>query len=433
MKRDTLTPLIYRLSASTMRTNIIARYRVSLTSRAADVHTLRGVFVGVGLLCACGGRTPLDLLSSQSHPGLADSGLGPDAAAAHCAWELAPQVLYPALMSPESVAAGDMDGDGHLDLVVGNLNGGMISVFHNQGDGTFAPQVTYKNFEPHAVALGDFDGDGRLDVVASNGNVSTLTVFRNVGGGKLDGGTIYAVGGYPNAIALADFDGDGHLDIASANNTGASVSILRNLGDGTFASQVAYAFGSRPEGIAVGDFDGDGHPDLAATNWGWLGSIGAPAMVGVLHNNGDGSFALQGTYTAGDTPMGLAAADFDGDGHLDLVVGDEFSALRVFLNLGDGTFAAPTSLAGGLGPTHVAVADFNRDGHLDIAAANRQDVTLSLFLGNGDGTFAPATTVSVGDSPAGIAAADLNGDGYPDLALASFGTDSLGVLLSRCR
>ena len=115
------------------------------------------------------------------------------------------------------------------------------------------------------------------------------------------------------------------------------------------------------------------------------------------------------------------------------MVGDDFSAIRVFLNLGDGTFAAPTSLAGGLGPTHVAVADFNRDGHLDIAAANRQDVTLSLFLGNGDSTFAPATTVSVGDSPAGIAAADLNGDGYPDLALASFGTDSLGVLLSRCR
>jgi hypothetical protein len=81
----------------------------------------------------------------------------------------------------------------------------------------------------------------------------------------------------------------------------------------------------------------------------------------------------------------------------------------------------------------MAIADFDQDGHLDIAAANYEDITLSLFLNNGDGTFAPPTTVSVGQFPAGVTAADLNDDGYPDLALASFGSNSLGVLLSRCR
>jgi len=250
--------------------------------------------------------------------------------------------MYPAMMSAECVSAGDMDGDGDLDLVVGNLNAGSVSVFLNRGDGTFAPQVTYKDFQPQSLALADLDGDGRLDVVVSNGNGGSVSVCRNVGGGKLDGRAVYPVGGYPNAIVVADFDGDGHLDIADADNTSASVSILRNLGDGTFAPRIAFDFGSRPEVIAAGDVDGDGHPDLVATSWGYLMQTYAPPMVGVLHNKGDGSFVLGETYTPGDSPAGVALADLDGDGWLDLVVGDSWSKLRVYLNRGDGTFGDAT-------------------------------------------------------------------------------------------
>ena len=257
--------------------------------RVVGAYTLRWALAGVGVLCACGGRNPLDLLSGRpvspdagvGHSPDAprgpdaslgsDAALGTDAALPPCAWEFAPQAQYPAQTSPECVAAGDLDGDGHLDLVVGNVNGQTISVFRNLGDGTFAAQVTYKNFQPESLALGDFDEDGRLDVVASNGNSGTVTMFRNLGGGKLDDGTAYRVGGYPMAITLADFDGDGHLDTATANNAGASLSILRNLGDGTFAAQATVPFGSGVQGVAAGDFDGDGHPDMVATNRGYSG------------------------------------------------------------------------------------------------------------------------------------------------------------------
>ena len=113
---------------------------------------------------------------------------------------------------------------------------------------------------------GDFNRDGKLDLAVADVASNTVSVLLNNGNGSFAPAVSYTVGSAPQSIAVADFNGDGKLDLAVSNGGSNTVSILPGNGDGTFGPAVNFAVGN-PAGIAAGDFNGDGHPDLAVANF----------------------------------------------------------------------------------------------------------------------------------------------------------------------
>ena len=181
----------------------------------------------------------------------------------------------------------------------------------------------------------------------------------------------------------------------------------------------------------TGDFNGDGNLDFAVANETdntinvWLGN-----GSGTTFTAAPGSPFTTGTGTA---PAAIAAADFNGDGHLDLAVAESNKKrVDIFKGNGDGSFTLQAgSLATGTTPVSIVAGDFNSDGHLDLAVTNSGQKTASLMLGNGDLTFQAQTTANVGTTPVAITSADFNGDGTADLAVANSGSNSVSILLNQ--
>jgi hypothetical protein len=275
-----------------------------------------------------------------------------------------------------SIAAGDFNGDGKLDLAAANSAG--VVILLGNGNGTFGPPHTYlAGSEPYSVAVGDFNGDGKLDLAVANKESNNVSILLGKGDGTFGPQVTYNVGSFPLSLAVGDFNGDGKPDLAVANSssnaspcTGCTVSILLGKGDGTFRSQETYAVGVLPYSVAVGDFNGDGKPDLAVANFG-VYPFTSPGSVSILLGNGDGTFQPQVAYLAGDGARAVDAADFDGDGKLDLAVVNYYSrTVSILRGNGDGTFRPSENYLAGVNSAALAVGDFNRDGRPDLAVAN---------------------------------------------------------------
>jgi hypothetical protein len=241
------------------------------------------------------------------------------------------------------------------------------------------------------------------------------------------GPVAYRAGHDPISLASADLDGDGDFDLAVANRIGedsihpGSVSVLLGNGDGTFAGQVSYEAGDGPTAVAIGDFNGDAVPDLAVANV-------DSDDVSVLLGNGDGTFAAHTTHGTGQGPAAVAIADLNGDDDADLAVANFASdEVSVHLGNGDGTFADGVLYAVGENAQSIVIADFNADLAPDLAVSNSPSDNLSVLLGMGDGTFMGQVTYPAGDFPRRLAAADLNTDGAVDLAVST--ADGIALFL----
>ncbi|MGA2500623.1 MAG: VCBS repeat-containing protein [Tepidisphaeraceae bacterium] len=340
----------------------------------------------------------------------------------------AAKVDYATGASPYCLAVGDFNGDGKLDLAVANSAGNSVSILKGNGDGTFAAKVDYATgASPYCLAVGDFNGDGKLDLAVANSGGNSLSILKGNGDGTFAAKVDYATGASPVFVAAGDFNGDGKLDLAVANSAGNTVSILRGNGDGTFAAKVDYVTGWYPYSVAVGDFNGDGKLDLAVANQG-------SNTVSILRGNGDGTFAARVDYAAGGGPYCVAAGDFNGDEALDLAVANYAgNTVDILKGNGDGTFAARVDYAtGGTtdgGPTCVVTGDFNGDGKLDLAVANYGSNSVSILTGTGNGAFAPKVDYATGSHPVSVATGDFNGDGKLDLAVANEDSDSVSILM----
>ena len=337
---------------------------------------------------------------------------------------------YPVSPSVGGLTLGDFNGDGKLDAaVVSGCDPGSISILLGNGDGTFqAPSAFAAGYCPGALEVGDFNGDGKLDLVAGDcGNTSTgvVLLFLGNGDGTFQPATSYSAGLNPGSTVVADFNGDGKLDVAVTNLNSSDLSVFFGNGDGTLQPAVSYASGGFAEGLAAADFNGDGILDLAVTN-GSTDGFGVPGRVNdvsILFGQAGGAFEGVDIYLTGLGSYGVTVADFNGDGHPDFAVPVTYSGIvLVFINRGDGTFGPPAQFNAGYEPfTGIATGDFNGDGKLDLAIGNYDNSgSIAVLLGNGDGTFQNFVDTTVAGGALSLAAGDFNGDGKLDLAVGNY-------------
>jgi len=246
-------------------------------------------------------------------------------------------VSYPAGLSPLALAVADLDQDGWLDVaVVNNASRGSlepVDVMLNRAHGTFESAPYPAGDRLNSVAVGDLNGDGIPDLVVGS-YTSSASVLMGQGGGTFGKPTQVRIG-YLNAfVTLADFNNDGKLDLAASLGTG-KVAIALGNGDGTFQSSLMHAVAPALQGVGVGDFNQDGLPDIAvvAKNT----TYGAYGTVSVLLGNGDGTFHSDAQYSANHGSVGIAVGDLNGDGFPDLVVANSYSPLSVSVLLNNGS------------------------------------------------------------------------------------------------
>jgi hypothetical protein len=363
--------------------------------------------------------------------------------------------------SPNSVALGDFNGDGNMDIAVTDFNAfglGRISVFlgDSNGDGLFAhtQPVVDLTTSPQRIQLLDSGGiapnglvaarlrgpSAPLDLVVVNrgddfGVGANVSVLLGKGDGNFEAPRSFLAGPFPTALAVGDFNGDGNLDVVVANRTIFSpvgATVLFGDGNGGFSSSVSLGLfdGTQfPESVAVGDFNGDGHLDFVTAN-------SASNNVTVVLGNGDGTFKSALTYGTGTAPVSVAVDDMDGDGKLDIITANNGgNDVSILFGNGDGTFAAnaPVNFDAGLTPTSVVVGNFDGKGK-GLAVTNGEDSdsssnTVSVLTfnpnhqSNTDLLLSPVA-FRTGQHPVSVAAMPLRA-GMPnvtDLVVANFGS-----------
>ena len=363
----------------------------------------------------------------------------------------APQKEIYAGNSDNRVICHDFDGNGTPDLAILSHSAESIITMFGNGDGTFGPRQAFspESMVYNAAAVADFNSDGKLDLVMGEYSDQGISIVPGDGDGTWNDGTPFPSGTGPTAILAADFNGDDNPDVAVAASEWIDQpsflippgSLTIHFGDGMGGLQrgATYLTGPNPHAVARGDFNGDGKLDLIVLN-----GVGASIFLGTGH----ATFTPSGPISVGEFASDLTVGDFNRDGHADLVVSSRghysnlppFNRLdgnvSILLGRGDGTFSAPTVAGSLYSASGVASADLNGDGNLDLAVSDEGDLQptqrggLRLFFGRGDGQFLAGGQYTAGVGPQDVRIADFNGDGIDDLALPNNGGDE-SVLLGR--
>jgi len=305
-------------------------------------------------------------------------------------------------VAPLTIAAGDFNGDGSIDLVtLGN------------GTGTSNPQLASGLY-----ATVDLSAPTPFSLFGASPPISALPSGTSIS---------------PQPV-VGDFNRDGHLDLVTAGQS--AIYFVPGNGDGTFGTAVASSTESSTQGgLVTGDFSGDGILDLAVTN---------PLLntVSILIGNGDGTFKSAVDYATGTNPTTVATVDFNGDGKLDLAVLDGSGAtVSILIGIGDGTFKSHVEYPAALSGTSLTTGDYNGDGIPDIAVLDTQCTSgscatsgsVNVLLGNGDGTFQSQLNFAAGASPIQLATTALSAydnplTGRAQIAVISLAQNTLSLL-----
>ncbi len=387
-----------------------------------------------------------------------------------------------ALLNDNMVArAGDLDGDGDLDVASANFRDGSYALFFQTAPGIFSPGEVIGDpnvLQPSDLELADLDQDGDLDIVSQYlgafGDFSTLAliVFFQTSPGVFDSGMILPSNA--SEVAAADLDSDGDIDIAASNRFSEEIDLFFQTSPGVFTQGPSIPEnGSR---LTTGDLDADGDVDLAFLNQGMVltyhqtqpgvfeqgpsfmsnddaasrlalfdldanghldiaftegGGFGEDGTVTLLFQASDGSFEPGQVIQSPGTKTSLDAGDVDGDGNPDLIVGSSSDPhIAVFRQTQPRQFVLDSSLGNRSNGAFVTSADFNGDGALDLLSADNQLDVVTVYYNRIRGEFTEGPILGGADDSEGLdstVTGDLDGDGDLDFATANVTAETLTV------
>ncbi len=264
--------------------------------------------------------------------------------------------------------------------------------------------------------VADLDADGKLDIVGIT-VAKPMQWYRGNGLGGFTGATL-AVKTACSSAAVGLVDGDATRDFVTCLD-GDSAAFYRGTGMGAFAAAVGVAMGNEAAmAIAVADLDHDQHDDLVFV--GCDSGTGAGCGAGTSHvnvrlSNGDGTFAATRSFDSQKSVF-VAIADVDGDGAPDVITGDQDPHVSVLRGDGKGGLGPAIVTPVPFGYTRFAAADFDGDGRIDLAAVSAAG--MQLLHGDGKGKFAATATFPIpGATGYSASAGDFDNDGRPDVTV----------------
>jgi hypothetical protein len=345
-----------------------------------------------------------------------------------------PYVTYPTGSWPESVAIGDVNGDGRNDVVLTTsfyndpANDYKMFVLLQNASGGFNQAVKYTAGNGESVAIGDVNNDGRADVIVSASNC--IGVFYQNSSGGLNTMVTYASNhqSFSNTykVKTGDFNHDGRMDVVSIDwgTQSQDVDVFYQNAGGTFNTPITYTVSHGGyEDLEVGDVNNDGFTDIIVMS----GQSFIPNL-GVLTQKTDGTFNTAVYYSVGANQLssGVGIGDVNGDSLQDIVVtyGGNAGNIGVFLQNNSGTLNTSTSYSSYDSPSPIEIADVNNDGRKDIILAHAGWLKLGVYLQGTGEAILPEELYPIPYStynPHGLAIGDINGDGLNDVVIADNG------------
>ncbi len=405
---------------------------------------------------------------------------------------LAPNGLYAAIqfehgsifttgLRASTIATGDLDGDGDLDLAVANIMSHSITIAYNDGDGNFTEikHVPLDEGRKHPIALtvGDLDGIPPLDLaVAFVQNLDRTSL-----GQPAQSGVIFffaepdrkyiqiyqPIGGIPSVMKVDDLDGDGDQDLLVGNNGEIDIDIMTgsilvveagfyhfvNKGRGLFSAGIPKLTDGALVDFQCFDFNEDGYPDIVGVNQGATDYDNnfnlkyVDMNVSVFRGSGNGLNEIDPIYVD-FFPWSLDRADFNQDGRIDIAVtnvGDlsglasftgKNASVLIFENKGNRF--SPLSTIPTPGITYSVLADdYDGDGDVDIAVtlqkivnvggASMLEASLRIYENDGSGNYTETGSLSIAEEPRYAVKGDFDGDGDTDIAVICTIVDTGGA------
>jgi FG-GAP-like repeat len=346
--------------------------------------------------------------------------------------------------SPRGIVAADFDGDGHLDFATANLGSAPhdVSVWHGDGHGGFSrPEFYSVGSGPFSIAAGDVNHDGHPDLAVAVADANTLTILLWTPTGFVISANIdfppvsaeQPFPGNPREVMIADFNRDGNADLAYTLYAHGIIDITLGAGDGVhWERRFGLDVSQGVHGIAVGDLNNDGLPDFIATN-----AIDGEAYV--AYNTGNGTANAVETYKLGASPRNVTIGDFNHDRYPDFAV----------INTDDGTvsiyfqnpaapaagphFGNPVTITGvGVSPRDIEAIDADGDGVADLVITDYGENRLLVLKNDGTGHFPVAGRVRVESAfnPRTLAIGDYDEDGRPDILVGNQGNGTVILFLN---
>lgn len=345
---------------------------------------------------------------------------------------IAPAVQSVGMVPTDAIVTSLRDhpaADAPLDIVVSGSADGTLSWLYDHGAKQTFPVDPDGPTQPGPLAAGDFDGDGHMDLAVTDSMNAKLHLLFGDGTGKIRDRLALDQPSSPRAIVAADVNNDHQIDLIVADRTAHMVLTLLNThAMNPDPKPLPLDSDGEPVAIAAVDFTGDGKLDLAVAD-------AATHQIRLFTGDGSGGFTAGTTLSLnGGTPTGVALAPLHPGGAVDLVVTVDATPpmLYVFRNQGAALFAAlPERYPTGGAPQSPVIADVTHDQLPDVLYTSRNGSTVSVLAGKSDGSLAAEVDYGVGSTPGNFAVGDVTGDGVVDLVVPN-GEAQLTVLAATC-